>query len=127
MRVMPAGKMNLYFLIADFVLVLHFALVAFNVLGFVVIWIGCFRAWSFVRNFYFRLAHLLAMTIVAAQAVAGVDCPLTVWEYDLRELGGAEVDHGQGFVAYWLHRILFFNFPAAAFTFVYVLFFLLIV
>jgi hypothetical protein len=52
---------HLYTLLADAILVIHFAFVAFVVLGFVVIWIGYFARWSFVRDLRFRLVHVAAM------------------------------------------------------------------
>ena len=49
---------NLYVLAADAILVLHFAFVAFVVLGFVVIWIGYFFGLEFIRNAPFRVCHI---------------------------------------------------------------------
>ena len=44
-------------------------------------------------------------------------CPLTIWEDALR---GA---HGEkSFVARWIHRVLFYDFPGWMFTVAYVLF-----
>ena len=117
----------IYSFLADLVLVLHLALVCFNVGGFVVTWAGYFLKWPFVRNFWFRAAHLVSMGIVALQAVGGLFCPLTVWEDRLRELAGQSGRYRGSFIAYWLHRILFFDLPPRAFTVTYVAFFLLIV
>jgi hypothetical protein len=43
--------------LADVILVLHALLVLFNVGALPVIWVGHFRGWAFVRNFYFRSVH----------------------------------------------------------------------
>ncbi len=67
--------------IADAVLVVHFAFVAFVIGGLALIWIGKTLRWGWVRNFWFRIAHLGAIAFVALEAVIGVACPLTVWEY----------------------------------------------
>jgi len=45
-------------LLADIVLVVHFAFVLFVVGGLVLIWIGVVLRWAWVRNFWFRVAHL---------------------------------------------------------------------
>ncbi len=77
-----------YRLLADVILVVHFTFVAFVVLGLLAVWTGRFLRWSWVRNFWFRLAHLLAIGIVAAESLGGIVCPLTTWEARLRELAG---------------------------------------
>src|SRR2546425_8327969 len=76
----PMTHATFYRLLADVVLVIHFAFVAFVILGLLAVWTGRFLRWSWVRNFWFRVAHLLAIGIVAAQALGGVICPLTTWE-----------------------------------------------
>src|SRR5207249_10359279 len=60
----------------------HFAFVAFVVAGFILIWVGFFLRWSFVRDTRFRLAHLLAMAFVLGESLLGLICPLTTWEED---------------------------------------------
>src|SRR5205807_813184 len=42
------------------------------------------------RNPWFRCLHLAAIGIVAVEAVYHWNCPLTVWEWDLRALAGQE-------------------------------------
>lgn len=108
-------------LLADIVLVVHFAFVLFVVGGLVLIWIGVVLRWAWVRNFCFRVAHLCAIVYVAAEAVAGIWCPLTVWEAELR---GTQAD--TGFIAHWIHRLLFYDFPPWVFTAAYVAFALLV-
>jgi hypothetical protein len=74
-----------------------------------------------VRNFWFRIAHLAAIAFVAAEAVVGVLCPLTVWEAALR---GAPAE--KSFVAQWAHRLLFYDFPEWIFTVLHIGFALLV-
>lgn len=76
--------MNAWSILADVLLILHFAFVAFVVGGFVVIWVGYFCRWPFVRNFWFRLAHLVAMGCVFLETLTGFVCPLTDWENQMR-------------------------------------------
>jgi len=109
--------------LADGVLLIHALLVLFNVGALPVIWLGYFRGWGFVRNFYFRVVHLVLIGVVAAESVLGIVCPLTTWEETLRLRLGLEPLHQEGFVAHWLHRLLFYDFPGWAFTVAYTLFF----
>ncbi|AIV80264.1 hypothetical protein Y037_3697 [Burkholderia pseudomallei MSHR983] len=108
--------------LADIVLVVHALLVLFIVGGLAAIWTGAALGWRWVRARTFRLAHLLAIGIVAALAALGIDCPLTVLEDRLRT--GAP--DAQGFVQRWVGRLLYHDLPAWAFTVAYVLFALLV-
>jgi hypothetical protein len=100
---------------ADVVLFLHFAFVLFVVGGLGLIWMGAAAGWRWVRNFWFRVAHLTAIVFVAAEALLGIWCPLTVWEARLR--GGDAV---KSFMADWVHRLLYYDFPEWVFTAAYV-------
>jgi hypothetical protein len=101
--------------------------VLFNVGAVPVIWVGYFRGWGFVRNFYFRIVHLLLIGVVAAESVFGIMCPLTIWEDALRTSNGTRQLSENGFIAHWLHQLLFYDFPAWVFAVAYVLFFMLVV
>lgn len=114
---------TLYSLAADVILAVHLGFVGFVVLGFVVIWIGYFLSWRFVRNFYFRLAHLLAMGFVVFEVYSGMACPLTTWENELRFLASGSYQYQQSFMQYWLHNILFYDISPLGFTILYTLFF----
>jgi uncharacterized protein DUF2784 len=108
-------------MLADLVLVVHFLFVIFVVGGLAIIWIGAAAGWRFVRAYGFRIAHLAAIVCVAAEGVLGIWCPLTVWEARLRG-----VDAEKSFVAHWIHRILYYDFPEWIFTVAYVLFALVV-
>ena len=108
--------------LADLVLLVHFAFVLFVVGGLALIWIGATFSWQWVRNFWFRVAHLAAIVFVAGEALVGVWCPLTVWEDALRGVHGEK-----SFVARWIHRVMFYDFPEWVFTAAYVLFALVVV
>jgi len=112
-----------YSLLADAILILHFAFVAFVVVGLLAIWLGWLFRWRFVRNFWFRLAHLLAIGGVAAESMAGIICPLTIWENQLRLLVGGGERYEGSFVQHWLHRVMFFEASESTFTILYLLFF----
>ncbi len=107
--------------LADLVLVVHFLFVAFVVGGLALIWIGAAAGWQWIRGFRFRIAHLAAIAVVAAESIAGIWCPLTVWEAALR---GRQAD--KSFVAEWIHRVMFFDFPEWVFTVTYAVFALVV-
>lgn len=104
-------------LLANAVLLVHAAFVMFVVGGLIAIWIGVWRGWIWVRHFGLRIAHLCAIGFVALEAVIGMACPLTVIEDQLR---GAQSE--SGFLERWLHRILYWDFPAWTFTVAYLVF-----
>ena len=70
--------------LADFVLITHAAFAAFVILGLVLILVGGYLSWSWVRNSWFRALHLLGITIIVVQSWLGVICPLTTLEMWLR-------------------------------------------
>lgn len=113
--------MNFYSLLADLILILHASFIGFVIFGLVLIVTGLLRRWRWVLNFWFRLSHLLAIGIVIVQSWLGIICPLTIWEQRLRMMG--EVDsYSEGFVAYWLHRIIFYQAEPWVFSLVYTVF-----
>ena len=117
---------RLYSLIADTILVLHFAFVVFVVFGFMLILIGLMSRWSWIRNRKFRIAHLGAVGLVVIQAWLGQLCPLTIWENELRRRAG-QSDYTETFVEHWLHDILFYQAEPWVFTTIYTSFGALVV
>jgi Protein of Unknown function (DUF2784) len=101
-------------LIADVVLVVHFAIVVFIVGGLAAVWIGAALGWRWVRNRWFRYLHLAAIAYVAAEALIGIACPLTVWEDLMR--GGVRPE---SFIGRWVRRLLYYEAPEWVFTSAY--------
>lgn len=89
--------------------------------GLALIWIGAAGGWQWVRNYWFRIAHLAAICFVAIEALTGMVCPLTEWEDALR---GGHTE--RSFIARWVHRVLFYDFPEWVFATAYVLFALVV-
>lgn len=118
---------RLYLALANLVLVMHAAFVAFVVIGLVLIWIGWSLNWAFVRNLWFRAAHLVAIGVVAAESLLGFVCPLTTWEDWLRMQAGDPAHYTGSFIEHWVHRLMFFDLDERAFTIIYVTFFLAVV
>jgi polyferredoxin len=110
---------------ADVVLLLHFAVVVFLVGGLVFIIAGNMRGWQWVNASWFRLVHLAAIGIVAAESWLGITCPLTALEIWLRSKAGGAV-YNVSFIGHWLQRLLFYNAPSWAFVLSYSLFGLLV-
>jgi hypothetical protein len=103
-------------MLADAILIVHFVFVLFVVGGFALTLAGAALGWSWVRARTFRSAHLGAILLVAAESLAGMACPLTVWEDTLRRAGPQEAS----FIGRWVARLLYYDFPewmfAAAYT-----------
>lgn len=114
------GK-NLYSLAADLLLVAHFSIVLFIVLGLVCIYLGKLLSWRWVTHPWFRLAHLVAISIVVLQSWVGVICPLTEWEMALRA-GAGESAYEGSFIAHWLHQLMYYRAPAWVFVVCYTAF-----
>ena len=110
-----------YLLAADTILVIHVLFVAFVVLGLLAIYGGLWQSWRWVRNYWFRLAHMAAIGIVVLQSWLGVICPLTTWEMHLRRLAGDE-SYAGSFIQHWLQTILYYEAPAWVFVACYTLF-----
>lgn len=103
-------------MLANLILIIHVGIAGFIAAGFVLVPLGAALGWRWVRRRRLRLMHAGAIGFVALESLAGIACPLTVWEAMLR--GG---DSGEtGFIGHWLGRLLYWDFPAVAFTVFYV-------
>ena len=106
---------------ADFVLVAHAAFIAFVVGGQALILAGWLGGWHWPRHLPFRVLHLAAIATVVLESWCGITCPLTWLEFELRG-GVANPAAADGFIALWLHRLIFYDAPSWVFTLVYTLF-----
>jgi len=111
-----------YRLMADAVLVVHLAYIAFVVGGLILILIGAALRWQWVRALRFRMLHLAAIAIVVLFVQVGVACPLTSIEASLRQHAGQQHYADEGWMEYWLHELIAFDIPSWAFTLAYTLF-----
>jgi hypothetical protein len=93
---------------ADLIVALHVLYVGFIIVGQFAILTGWLLRWDWVRNLWFRLGHLAAILVVALEAGLDIDCPLTVWEQDLRSRAGQDVS-GQSFIGRCLHNLIFYD------------------
>jgi hypothetical protein len=105
------------------VLSVHVGVVLFNLFGLVLIPLGGWRGWGFVRILWWRLLHVAALGAVAGQAVLGRACFLTLWQAALAGAGGRPAP----LLMRWVDGVLFWPLPMAFFAglyaavFVYVL------
>lgn len=111
----------LYQTLADTVLALHVAFVAFVIAGLILIVAGNLLGWRWVNVWWFRLLHLAAIVTVVAESWGGMICPLTTFEMWLRARAHEPV-YGGDFVEHWLQRILYYDAPPWVFTTAYTLF-----
>jgi hypothetical protein len=121
----PVRAASPYLLAADAILLTHVLFVVFVVAGLILIVLGRFRAWRWIRNPWFRYAHLAAIVVVVLQAWLGRICPLTIWEMALRAKAGAGGYEGS-FISHWLQALLYYEAPAWVFTVCYTAFGLLV-
>ncbi|UCE34911.1 MAG: DUF2784 domain-containing protein [Deltaproteobacteria bacterium] len=112
-------------MLADIVAIIHLGYVVFVILGFILILMGIALRWKWVRNLWFRIIHLLAIAVVALEAILGVNCPLTVLEFSLR-YGVSPSDRRVSFVGELVDSVLYYDAPAWLFTIIYVGFALLV-
>lgn len=96
----------------------HVGVILFNVAGLVIVPIGAWCGWAFVRVFWLRALHLGLLALVAVQATLGKACFLTLWQGALeRESGGAASD--LPLIQGWVERLLFWPLPLWVFVVLY--------
>lgn len=111
----------LYWLVADLLLLTHALFVAFVIFSLLLIIAGKIFSWSWVRNPWFRLAHLVSIAVVVVQSWLGVVCPLTIWEMALRAKAG-DTTYPGSFIAHWLNTLLYYQAPDWLFVVAYTAF-----
>jgi hypothetical protein len=115
-----------YTILADAIVIIHAAYVAFVVFGLAAILIGAAIGWRWTRSPAFRITHMAAIALVCVESIVGVICPLTSLENSIRQRGGA-ARYPDDFIAHWTHRMIFYNFPPWIFTIAYISFAILVV
>ena len=117
-----------YGYLADVLVFVHVLYVGYVVLGQLEIIVAAPFQWQWGRNPWFRFSHLAAIGIVAYEALNDIRCPLTVWEEQLRALGGQDMNAGQSFMGRLFHDVLFYpNLPEIFFNTLHVAMFVLVV
>ena len=117
--------MNRYLLLADAVVVLHTASVAFVTTGFALIAIGIAMRWEWVRFLVScgpSWSNRDRMRRVADGSRVSADDPRGD---QLRAISG-EASHSRDVIGYWVDRLTFYDFPSWVFTVAYALFGILV-
>ncbi len=112
--------------LADCILAIHTLFVTIVVASVPLIAIGGIRGWQWVTRPFYRFTHLAMIVFVASESLIGMNCPLTVWENQLRARAHQQGYAGDDFIAGWLSQVLFYHFPPWVFTVAYVSFALLV-
>lgn len=102
-------------LLASLVLAFHVGVILFNLFGLIVIPLGGWRGWSFVRVFWWRALHLAILAVVALQALLGRACFLTIWQSALEGEAGSPPP----LIASWVSRLIFWPLPLWFFAALY--------
>jgi Protein of Unknown function (DUF2784) len=109
--------------LANAILAVHLAVIAFNVAGLIVIPLGAWLGWRIVRVGWLRLLHLALLAVVVAQALAGRACILTIWQNELT--GNRQMP--EPMVMRWVDRVIYWNLPIWVFALIYSFVFLYVV
>ena len=109
----------MYGFIADGIVLFHVLYVSYVVLGQIAIWIGWLVKWNWIRNFWFRATHLLAIGIVVFEELMNLRCPLTIWEETFRVKAGQSVT-GESFLGRLLHTLIFYDVSPLVFRIGYI-------
>jgi len=105
----------MYGFFADLMVAMHVAYVGYVVLGLLLIVVGWICGWNWVRNFWFRVSHLIMMLVVVFEEIQDIRCPLSVWEEHFRALANQPVS-GETFMGRLLHSLIFYDAPKYVFT-----------
>ncbi len=105
----------IYRLAADAVVIVHVAYVLFVIFGLLLTMLGAIVGWQWIRDRWFRTIHLTMIGIVVFETWMGITCPLSTWEWQLREWAGDATYRGD-FIANMLDRWLFWDGPEWVFT-----------
>ena len=101
-------------MIADIVLMFHFAIIFFITFGFFLIPIGYSFGWGWIKNSKLRICHCGMMIFVTLETILGITCPLTLIENSLRG-----INDSTSFISYWISQIIYWNFPTQFFIILY--------
>jgi len=100
-------------LLAGLILSAHVVIILFNLP------IGAARGWRFVHIAWWRLLHVVLLAVVAAQALAGRACILTLWESDLV----GSVVAPTPLIMSWVDRLIYWHLPVWVFALLYAIVF----
>jgi hypothetical protein len=101
--------LSMILILADLLAALHLVFVLYVIVAQLLIVVGVAARWSWVRNPWFRISHLVMIGIVALESIVDFECPLTTWENQLRAAAGEETAAGETFIGRLVDNIMFFD------------------
>ncbi len=107
-----------YAFLADLIAVIHLFYACFVLFGLIAIVIGMLSGWDWVRNFPFRLIHLVCTVIVPLQSLIRITCPLTILENLFLRASGEDGYH-RSFIGNLVNGLLYYDAPEWIFTVIY--------
>jgi hypothetical protein len=107
-----------YSFLADIIVVIHLAYACFVLLGFLAIVVGSICGWFLVRNFPFRVIHLVCTVLVPLETLIRITCPLTTLENLFLRASGAK-GYERSFIGNFINEILFYDAPEWVFAIIY--------
>jgi len=115
----------IYSILADLTVALHLVYAAYVLFGYFFVLAGIIFKWRWIRNFTFRISHLICTLLVGLEAAGGVICPLTILENRLlRASGGAGYE--RSFFGHLFSELLYYQAPEWVFTVSYITWSLLV-
>ena len=99
---------------ANIILIIHFIIAIFIGASLILIPLGGFLEWSWVRIRLFRQIHAGLIVFVMVESLLGVTCPLTTLESYLRQSQPPE-----SFIGHWLNKVLYWDLPNIFFLVLY--------
>jgi len=106
-------------ILAEAVLAVHLAITLFNVFGLIAVPVGAAYGWRFVRVGWWRILHIALLAAVAAQAVLGRACFLTLWQAAASEAAAAPAP----LIVRGVNRLIYWPLPVWIFAVLYVVVF----
>lgn len=108
-----------YSFLADIIVVIHLSYACFVLFGLLAIIIGVFCGWIWVKNFTFRVIHLVCTILVPLESIVRITCPLTTLENLFLRASGTD-GYNRSFIGNLIKEILFYEAPEWVFTIIYV-------
>ena len=96
----------LYKVLADVIVVMHFGWILFLLTGFILIPAG-FWWRRFFDLWLFRTIHLGGIIYASLLTIMGKFCPLTVWEYNLRQKYDPDLVYPGSFIISHIEKLVY--------------------
>jgi hypothetical protein len=114
-----------YSIFISSVYIIHLIYALTIVIGFILIWMGYFAGWNWVKNFTFRTIHLAMIGIVVIETIFNIECPLTWLQGKLMSQAHLR-NENMPFIAGIVNKLLYYNLPLWMFNASYIVFGILV-